>query len=448
MTPQLQLPGPGGAAPQKQPEQWSARGYIRFGLFSVFLLVGGLGTWGATAKLAGAVVASGTLRVTAQQQVVQHPDGGVVGAIHVKDGDVVEGGAVLVTLDGTSLTAELAALEGQLFELMARRGRLMAEQAEADRILFDEELLAVAEIDPEVRVLVDGQQSLFTARIQTMQREMSVMGERQGQISEQITGTEAELEALQQQLDLIEEELVAALDLLAKGLIQKSRVLSLQREAARLKGEVGQMIAQNAQLKGQISEIEIEQLRMMDTRREEAITQLREIGYRELELKQNRIQLKEQLDRLDIRAPRAGVIYDSQVHALKAVIRPADPLMYVVPTDTGMTIEARVDTIDIDSVYIGQDTALRFSAFNSRTTPELKGHVVKMSADSFTDEATGQQFYKVEVALEEGELEKLEGLELVAGMPVETHIQTEERTPLNYMVRPLTDYLGRALKEQ
>ncbi|MEM9144975.1 MAG: HlyD family type I secretion periplasmic adaptor subunit [Pseudomonadota bacterium] len=445
MSMQLQLPGPGGAPQQK--DQWGARGYIRFGLFSVLVLVGGLGTWGATAELASAVVASGSLRVTAQQQVVQHPDGGVVGEIMVKDGDVVEGGAVLVSLDGTSLSAELAALEGQLFELMARRGRLMAEQAEADGILFDDELLAAAQFDPEVRILVDGQQSLFTARIQTMEREMSVMGERQGQIREQITGTEAELEALRQQLALIEAELEDARALLEKGLIQKSRVLSLQREAARLRGEVGQMIAQNAQLKGQISEIEIEQLRMMDTRREEAITQLREIGFRELELKQRRIQLKEQLDRLDIRAPRAGIVYDNQVHALKAVIRPADPIMYIVPTDTGLVIEARVDTIDIDSVWIGQETVLRLSALNTRTTPELFGTVTKISADSFVDDATGQQYYKVEVELREGELERLEGQELVAGMPVETHIQTGLRTPVEYITKPILDYVERAWKE-
>lgn len=447
MTLQLQGP-PGAAAPASKGDKWSASGYIRFGLFAVAILVGGLGTWGATAKLAGAVVASGSLRVTAQQQVVQHLDGGVVGEILAEEGQYVEGGDVLVRLDGSSLRSELAALEGQLFELMARRGRLMAEQADREAISFDAELLDAADQNNEVAILVDGQRSLFEARNQTMAREMEVLAERQEQIGEQIIGTEAELAALRDQVTLIEDELIGLEKLEKGGLATKERVVSRKREKARLAGQLGQMQAQNAQLKGQISELEIERLRMMDNRREEAITQLREIGFRELELKQRRIQLKEQLDRLDIRAPRAGVVYDKRVFALKSVIRPADPILFIVPTDTGMVIEARVEPIDIDVVYPGQETALRFSAFNTRTTPELYGFVVKKSADVFTDEATGVQFYKVDIELKPGEDEKLEGLELIAGMPVEAHIQTGERTPLNYIMKPMMDYINRAGREE
>ncbi len=444
----LQLQGPTPGEPAKQDDGWSARGHIRFGLFTLVLLVGGLGTWAATARLAGAVIANASLRVTAQQQVVQHPDGGVVGDIHVSEGDRVEGGSVLISLDGTSLAAELAALEGQLFELMARRGRLMAEQAELDTLTFDAELLEAAARDPEVRILVDGQRALFEARRLTMQREIEVMDERKGQISEQIEGALAEIAALESQSGFITSELSDVQQLSDKGLARRDRLMQLKREGARLQGEHGQMMAQNARLKGQISELEIEQLRMMDTRREEAITELREIGFRELELKQRRIQLREQLDRLEIRAPRAGIVYDLQIHAIKAVVRAAEPVMYIVPVDTGMVIEAQVDPIGIDSVFVGQAAAVRFSAFNTRTTPELSGHVTKMSADVFTDEQTGVSYYKVDIALDEGELEKLEGLELVAGMPVEAHIRTDERTPIEYLVKPLTDYLNRALREE
>jgi HlyD family secretion protein len=446
MTAQIQGPAVDPAIAAR--EKWSGRGFIRFGLFSVFLLVGGLGTWSATARLAGAVVANGQLRVTAQQQVVQHLDGGVVGEILVAEGDRVEGGETLIRLDGTSMRAELAALEGQLYELMARRGRLMAEQAELDKITFDKELVAAAEADPDVAILVDGQRALFEARRQTLTREISVMDERKAQIREQIEGAEAEIAALKRQSELIEEELVGMRKLFDGGLARKDRINSLEREAARLQGQSGQMTAQTAQLKGRISELEIEQLRMMDSRREEAIAELREIGFRELDLKQKRIQLREQLSRLDITAPRAGIVYDLRVHAIRSVIRPADAVMFIVPTDTGMVIEARVEPIDVDQVFIGQEAALRFSAFNSRTTPELVGKVTRISADAFTDENTGVQYYKVDVELKPGELDKLEGLELVAGMPVETHIQTGERTPLNYMVKPLTDYLSRAMKEE
>ncbi|HSF94679.1 MAG TPA: HlyD family efflux transporter periplasmic adaptor subunit, partial [Thermohalobaculum sp.] len=194
--------------------------------------------------------------------------------------------------------------------------------------------------------------------------------------------------------------------------------------------------------------IEIERLRMVATRREEAISNLRDLGYRELELKEQRIALNEKLSRLDIRAPLAGVVLDMTVHALKSVVRPAEPVLYIVPTDSDLVVDAQVEPIHIDTVHSGQEAVLRFSSFNARTTPELFGKVSKVSPDAFFDEATKRSFYRAEVLLDEGELAKLEGQELVAGMPVEVFIQTGERTPINYLVKPITDYFNRAMREQ
>lgn len=443
MTPQL--PGP---APQSSDDGWSASGYIRFGVICVVLLVGGLGGWAATAKLAGAVIASGQLRVEAQRQVVQHIDGGVVGEILVKNGDVVRAGDVLIRLDATTLRSELAVLESQLFEIMARRARLLAEQAEQAKIRFPDELVEIAGDREDVRTLVDGQQTLFDARRQTLTSEMLVMDEREGQIREQIEGVLAEMEALEKQRELVQKELVAMRTLQEKGLAQVNRVLALEREEARLLGEFGQMKAQGAQLKVQISELKQERLRTMDTRREEAITQERELGFRQLELMERRIALNERLSRLDIRAPRPGSVLDMQVFALKSVIRPADPILHIVPNDTGMVVDARVEPINRDQVGPGQDVVLRFSAFNTRTTPEVFGKVMTISNDTLTDEAQGISYFLAEVSLNEGEIDKLEGEELVAGLPVEVYIQTGERTPLNYMLRPVTDYFNRALREE
>ena len=426
---------------------WGAYGFIRAGLICVVLLGGGLGGWAATAKLQGAVISPGNLRVESQRQIVQHPDGGVVGEILVREGDLVDAGTVLIRLDGTTLQSELAVLESQLFELMARRGRLTAEQADNDTIAFEPELLEVAATNPAVKALIDGQESLFVARTKTMDREIEVMRERQIQIREQITGSEGEAEALAHQSALIEKELTDLRTLLAKGLAQASRVLALEREAARLKGQHGQIIAQTAQLKGQISELEIELLRMQATRREDAITRLRDLGYRELELKERRIALNEQLARLDVRAPLAGVVLDMTVFALKSVVRPAEPILYIVPSDSELVVDAQVEPINIDTVRPGQEAVLRFSAFNARTTPELFGMISKVSPDAFHEEQTGRSYYKAEVTLREGELAKLEGQELVAGMPVEVYIQTGERTAVNYLLKPITDYFNRALRE-
>lgn len=437
------LPGPKSAPKDK----WSAAGHIRWGLIISVLLVVGMGGWGATAKLAGAVISTGQLRVENQRQVVQHPDGGVVGKIHVQDGDVVSEGDVLIELDGKALASELAVLESQLFEIIARRGRLVAEQTNKEQVVFDAELLDVAKVRPEVQSLIDGQMNMFRARIESMTNEMAVLQEQRAQLKDQIAGSDGQAAALTHQAELIEQELVGQRQLLKQGLAQAARVLSLEREAARLAGERGQMLAQTAQLKGRIAEVEIEMLRLHSKRREEAITEQRELGFRELELKEQRIALREKLSRLDIRAPRPGVIYGMTVHALKSVIRAAEPIVYVVPNDTSLIVDIQLDPIHIDEVLPGQDTTLRFSAFSSRTTPELDGRITRISADAFLEERTGRSFYRAEAVLADGEIEKLKGQKLVAGMPVEVFIQTGERTPLNYLMKPLTDYFNKALRE-
>lgn len=432
----------------KSSDGWDARGFIRFGLVCVAILGGGLGTWAATAKLAGAVIATGQLRVQNNRQIVQHIDGGVVGAILVRDGDTVAAGQVLVRLDETVLRSELTVLESQLYEIVARRGRLEAAQIESKTIEFDEELLAEALHNPDVAKLLDGQQALFNARRESTSKEMEVMSERKVQLGDQIIGAEAEVASLVRQSELIEEELVGQRKLLKQGLAQAARVLSLEREAARLRGQSGQLTAQIAQLRGQISEMDIEELRLTAGLREEAITELRELGFRELELKERRIALRERLSRLEIRAPLPGVVLDMSVHAVKSVIRPADPILYIVPNNTELVVDARVEPINIDSLFRGQDAVLRFSAFNSRTTPEVFGTVATVSPDSIVDEQTGMSFYKAEVKLKAGELAKLEGQELLPGMPVEVYIQTGERTPFNYFAKPMTDYFTRALREE
>ena len=428
--------------------RWSAGGYIRNGLIFTALLVFGLGTWSATARLSGAVISPGQIRVEANRQVVQHPDGGVVGEILVRNGDVVEAGDVLIRLDGTKLNSELNVLESQLHEVMARRGRLRAEQTGAESISFDPQLVEWAAEDPEVAELLEGQRDLFAARAQTLAREIELMGEREQQLEEQIVGTEAEIASLERQAELIAKELADQRGLFEKGLAQANRVLALEREAARLEGSRAQLVSKVAQLRGRVSEIGIERLRLEADRREQAIAESREIGFRELELKEQRLALIEQLSRLEVRAPRPGVVYDMAVHALQAVVRPAEPILYIAPSDTGLVIDARVNPVHIDQLHPKQDAVLRLSSFNSRKTPEVFGTVANISPDALRDEATGETYYLAEVMMKPGEIEKLGDQHLVPGMPVEVFIQTGERTPLNYFMRPITDYFTRAMREE
>jgi len=427
---------------------WSVRGPMIVGLVGLFLLVGGFGTWAGVTTISGAIIAPGRIEVDQNRQVVQHPDGGVVAAIEVDEGDRVKAGDVLIRLDETALASKLAITENELFEIMARRGRLEAERDESGEITFDPLLVEVAAERKDVLGLMQGQTRLMEARSESIAQEIDQLEKRRGQIANQIEGITAQETALQRQLELIESELKDQQSLLDRGLAQATRVLALQREQARLSGQVGELAASKAQAAGRITEIEVEILRLGSRRREEAITNLRDIQYRELELLEERRALTEQLDRLDIRAPVDGVVYGLTVFALRAVVRPADPLLYIVPQDRPLIINAEVDPIHIDKLYLDQDVVLRFPALDQRTTPELTGTVMQISADAFQEQETRRSFYRAEIALSEGEQAKLpEGVTLIPGMPVEAYIRTADRTPIAYLVKPLSDYFNKAFRE-
>jgi HlyD family secretion protein len=428
--------------------RWSARKPILFGLFGLLLLVGGFGTWSVISNIAGAVIASGRIEVDRNRQVVQHPDGGVVAEILVDEGDTVALGQILIRLDATLLQSQLLITEGQLFELIARRGRLEAERDGAAEISFEEELLDAASKRPEVVDLIEGQQRLFEARKESTDRETEQLEKRRGQISNQIEGIQAQQASMRRQIDLIGKELENQQSLLDRGLAQAGTVLNLERAAADLDGSLGELIASEAQAEGRITEIDIEILKLGTRQREDAITRLRDLQYRELELAEQRRSLIDRLDRLDITAPVSGIVYGLQVHAPRSVVRPADPVLYLVPQDRPLVIAAKVETTDIDKIFVDQPVTLRFSAFDQRQTPELFGTVTQVSADAFEEANSPVSYYRVEIELNEGERDRLpEGTVLIPGMPVETFIRTDDRSPMAYLVKPLADYFTKAFRE-
>jgi len=380
--------------------------------------------------------------------VVQHPDGGVVERILVDEGDVVSAEAALVTLDPTLLNSDLSVVEGQLFEMIARRGRLEAERDDFAEILFDPMLDKLAGTRPDLRELIAGQERLFHARRQSLSHQIEQLMNRRTQIASQLEAIRAQQTSLGVQIALLDTELADQQTLLERGLTLESRVLSLQRERARLNGSMGELEASRAEAGERMSEVDIEILKLRTLRHENAIAQLRDLRQSELELTERRRALLERLDRLDIRAPVGGVVYGLTVFAPRSVIRPAEPVLYIVPQDRPLVIAVRVDPIHIDQVHPGQPVRLRFLTFDSRTTPELTGEVVQVSADAFWEERTGIAFYRAEIQLPEDEIGNLPPeLRLIPGMPVEAFLSTDARTPLEFLIRPLSDYFVRAFRE-
>lgn len=428
--------------------RFSAGWPLAIGFFTVLAFVGGLGTWAVRAEIAGAVVASGQIVVDKNRQVVQHPDGGVVEEVLVEEGDAVDEGDLLIRLDPTLAQSELLIVEGQLYELMARRGRLAAERDELEKITFDEDLLQRAETDEDVAAKVEGQRQLFHARRDSLAQEVTQLNNQQEQLEDQVEGIDAQTVALERQQELITTEMENQQSLLDRGLAQASRVMGLQREEARLAGTLGELTARRAEALGQIAELKIEELQLYARRREEAISRLRDLQFNESEMAERRNALKERLARMEIRAPVSGVVYDMRVFGPRSVIRPADPVLYLVPQDRPLIIEARVSPINVNEVYADQKVVLRIAAFDMRDTPDLFGSVTRISPDSFVDQQTGASFYRVEIQLPEAELTKLQpGQVLIPGMPVDAFIRTEDRTPLAYLLSPLTRYFEKAFRD-
>lgn len=428
--------------------RWQARRPLLVGFGALVLLVGVIGVWSISVTLSGAVIASGTVRVESNRQVIQHPQGGVVGEILARDGDRVEAGQVVLRLDDTFVQSELEVTVGQLRELRARRAQFEAERDNLADIVFPDDLVQAAPGDPTIDRLLSSQRRLFEARLASTQQEGAQIAEQIAQAYNQIAGVESQLDAVRLQADLLRAELDPQRQLLERGLTQTARVNALEREQARLLGEIGQLETARAQLRGQIAALQIQDLRRAAARQEEAVSALRDLEFREIELIERQRSARETLARMALRAPASGLVYGSRVFAVHSVIGAGEAVMYVVPQDQPLIIVANVQPIDIDQVSIGQTVTVRLSAFNSHQTPELTGEVLRVSADAFVTEATGQSFFQVEVRLPPEEMERLdESIRLVPGMPVDTFIRTSDRTPLSYLTKPLTDYFTNAFRE-
>ena len=420
---------------------------ILIGFLSVLLLFVGFGIWGTQAGIDGAVVASGRVIVERNRQAVQHPDGGVVAEVLVREGERVKRDDILVKLDPTLLHSERSILESQLYELIARRGRLSAERDGATQIVFDDALLRAAKADPQVAELVEGQEALFEARLASFAQSISQMENQELQLNKQIEGIDIVEGALSTQITLAKQELALQEELQAQGLTPMTRVLTLRRESARLTGATGETSARRAQAREQIAAIRIEIAQLLSARREDAITTLRDLQVSEHEIAEKLDAVLTRLARMDIRAPVSGVVYDVRLLGEQSVVRPAEPLLFIIPQDRPLVIESRVSPINVGSVHVAQEVIIRFPSFDMRQTPDLTGQVTQVSPDAFADPDTGGPFYRVEITLSDAELAKLDADQIVMpGMPVDAFLRTGEYTPLEYLTRPLTRYMDTAMR--
>src|SRR4249919_2886377 len=423
------------------------RRYTIAGVAVVIFLTGGVGVWAGTMHIAGALIAPGTIVVDSNTKKVQHPTGGVVGEVRVHDGDHVKAGELLVRLDDTVARASLAIVTKGLTEFGARKARLAAERDRADTIKFPDDLLQ-READPDVAQVLAAERKLFDLRRAARAGQKAQLRERIEQLGKEINGFTSQQISKEKEVTLIERELAGVHDLFQKNLVPMTRVTALERDATRLDGERGQLVASIAQAKGKVAELNLQIIQVDEDASSEVAKEMREVEGKIGEFVERKIAAADQLKRTDIRAPQAGTVFQSTVHTVGGVIPPGDPMMIIVPDAENLAVEARVNPQDIDKVQITQPAVLRFSAFDTRTTPEIFGKVTRVSADTTLDQRTGQSYYTIRIALERDQMERLGNVRLVPGMPVDAFVQTGERTVIAYLMKPLSDQIVKAFREK
>ncbi len=425
----------------------SIRRTLWIGTAIAALLSFGIGGWAATTELSGAIIATGTLVVDSNVKKVQHPTGGIVSELDAREGEVVAAGDILVRLDDTVPRANVAIISKSIDELTARQARLQAEQNGSKTVIFPDGLISRM-ADPTVARLVHDETHLFEIRAKARLGLVAQLRERIDQLHQQISGLSDEIVAKKREIDLIAQELKGVRELWQKNLIQMTRLTALEREAARLEGERGALVSSVAQANAKISETELQIIQIDEDLRKEVGKDLGEIRSKLSELVEKKVAAEDQLKRVDIRAPLDGIVHQLSVHTVGGVINPGEPIMFIVPKLDALLVESKILPQDIDQVHVGQEVLLRFSAFNRRTTPELKGTVSLVSADVSRDQKTGANFYLVRTRINQGELARLGGLKLLPGMPIESFIRTGERTVMSYLTKPIREQINRAWRER
>ena len=403
--------------------------------------------WAGLVPLSGAVVVAGSLVVQSSVKKVQHPLGGIVTAIGIHNGSKVKAGEELARLDQTAARANLQVIARQLDEVRVRIARLKAERDGLQSPGWPTDSAAQLDTDERERLLAS-EREFFAARANARRGQQDLAESRISQLEKQVAGLEAQLRSNSKQMGITSGELKGVEYLLQQKLVTLPRATALQREAAHLDGVDGQLASQVAETRAKISETRLAALQAEQTFRSEVMRDLREAEAKEGELTERRLAAEDMMNRTVIRAPTAGVIHDLSIHTVGGVVAPAEVLMVVVPEDDTLEIDARLSPDKVDQVHVGQTAHVRLSAFNQRTTPELAGVVELLSADLVHDPQSTAAYYNVRIALPPAEVRRLGKLQLLPGMPAEVFLETDSRTMLGYLFKPVTDQLSRMFRER
>lgn len=436
-------PASGSDAAFSQAPLWLPLRYALFAILLTGVLVGG---WGALAKIDSAAVAIGTLSVDLNRRVVQHLEGGIVGEVLVREGDVVEAGQALLRLDATRAQAQVTTIEDEMDRLRAREAVLVAERDGLDAPIFPGEFLRRAS-EPKIADILAVQRNEFAARRASLQGQSDILGQRALQFRKQIDGLNVRITSNDRQLALVRQEIAGVEGLVRSGLERLPRLLGLQREEARLLGERGESIENVGRIEQAINEAEMQRSQLFRARQEEVAKDLRDVQGRLFELHERLVAASDQLNRIDVTAPEGGTVMDLRFTARGGVIAPGAQVAAIVPREERLVVEAQLNPAEVDTVRPGMLASIRFSHAAARWTPVIDGVVERISPDRMVDQRTGAPYFMVRIGVTAEELERHADLRLQSGMQAEVLIRRGERSVATYIIRPLMDRFSTSLRE-
>jgi HlyD family type I secretion membrane fusion protein len=426
----------------------STRNYVIAGIVIVVFFFGGLGAWAALFPFSGAVIAPGVVKVSMERKTIQHLEGGIIDKIIVREGDTVKEGQVLVRLKSSQIEASVSLLEGQLWLKLAESARLKAEGLLAEQIEWPDELDA-AQAGPALKKILDEERTVFVTRRKDLAGKIQLYASQIEQFNEKIIGAKEEKRAHEKIIGSLREELAAKKALFQERYIDKTQVLSLERALADHEGQAGRLRQVIAETRQKIEELKLRIIDLRNTYQDKAVTELSRVNDQIFEIREQLKPRIDQKERLEIKAPMAGVVINLQIHSEDAgVIQPGQPLMDIVPENADLIIETKVRTDQITKVKQGQAAKVQLTAFNRREIPPIAGTVTYVSADQLTERtAAGEMpFYVSHIEIPEKELEDA-GAYLSPGMPAVCYITTETRTIVDYLLEPIMENLDKALRE-
>jgi len=425
------------AEPDESLKKYAAAGWITLALF-----FGVFGIWAMVAPLNGAVVATAVVKVEGNRKNVQHLDGGIVKQLNVKEGDHVNAGDVLITLDDTAARANYEVLAQQYKVLHAAEARLIAE------FNGETEFAPPLNIPADEKGIWEAQRRQFASQQAALDGQRRVLQEKIRQLNAQIGGDENQITAFKHQSTSVHQELETISPLVDKGLIAASRRTQLQRTGYGLDGQIAETTADMARSHQAIAEqmqqiAQIENQHMTDVSKE-----LQDTQAKLLDVIPRLSDAKAVLDRTQIRSPYTGRVVGLNVFGVGAVIGKGEKILDIVPENDGLTVESRVAVEDISDVHPGMQAEIHLTAYKQRITPMIHGNVIEVSADRLTDERTGTPYYNAIVQVDQQELAKLPSIQLYPGMPAMVQIPTVHRTAFDYIVGPLTASFSNAFRQK